>query len=82
MMGGMADIGYLIFIEFVGYVNVFPRTLMTLVPASAIILVLWVWIGSHAELAQKVPVPSYNDRASSSDIRSRPRSLSLLRQMS
>lgn len=39
MMGGMADIGYLIFIEFVGYVNVFPRTLMTLVPASAIILV-------------------------------------------
>lgn len=44
MVGGLADVGYFIFVDLPGYVNFFPGTLMTLVSASAIVLSFWVWM--------------------------------------
>lgn len=44
MVGGLADLGYLIFVDLPGHVNFFPGTVMTLISASAIALSLWVWI--------------------------------------
>ncbi|MEO0871451.1 MAG: hypothetical protein AAFY19_05745 [Pseudomonadota bacterium] len=44
MVGGLADLGYLLFVDFPGYVNFFPGTLMTLISASAIVLSFWVWL--------------------------------------
>ena len=43
MVGGLADLGYLLFVDLPGYVNVFPGTVMTLVSASAIVLSFRVW---------------------------------------
>ncbi len=43
MVGGLADLGYLLFVDFPGYVNFVPGTIMTIVSASAIILSFWVW---------------------------------------
>lgn len=44
MVGGLADVGYLLFVDLPGYVNVFPGTVMTLISASAIVLSGWVWL--------------------------------------
>ncbi|SUZ33328.1 hypothetical protein ROE7235_03097 [Roseibaca ekhonensis] len=44
MVGGLADVGYLLFVDLPGYVNFVPGTVMTLVSASAIILSFWVWL--------------------------------------
>jgi hypothetical protein len=44
MVGGLADVGYLLFVDLPGYVNFFPGTVMTLISASAILLSLWVWV--------------------------------------
>lgn len=44
MVGGMADLGYLLFVDLPGYVHFLPGTLMTLVSGSAIALSLWVWL--------------------------------------
>ena len=35
MVGGLADLGYLLFVDLPGYVNFFPGTVMTIVSASA-----------------------------------------------
>jgi len=43
MIGGLADIGYLLFVDFAGFVNFIPGTLMTFISASAVILSFWVW---------------------------------------
>ncbi|MEM7429148.1 MAG: hypothetical protein AAF441_23940 [Pseudomonadota bacterium] len=43
MIGGLADLGYLLFVDLPGFVNVVPGTVMTLVSASAIGLSFWVW---------------------------------------
>ena len=43
MVGGLADLGYLLFVDLPGYVNFFPGTVMTFVSGSAILLSLWVW---------------------------------------
>ncbi len=45
LIGGMADVGYLLFVDLPGYVNFFPGTVMTLVSGSAIALSSWVWLG-------------------------------------
>ncbi|MEM6514300.1 MAG: hypothetical protein AAF660_14920 [Pseudomonadota bacterium] len=42
LIGGMADLGYLLFVDLPGYVNFFPGTVMTLVSGSAIALSFWV----------------------------------------
>lgn len=39
--GGLADLGYFLFLDLGGYVNFMPGTLMTLVSGSAIILSLY-----------------------------------------
>ena len=45
LTGGLADVGYFIFLDIGGHVHFFPGTVMTLVSASAIILSLVVWTG-------------------------------------
>ena len=42
LIGGMADLGYLQFVDLPGYVNFVPGTVMTLVSGSAILLSFWV----------------------------------------
>jgi len=44
MVGGLADVGYLLFVDMPGYVNFFPGTVMTLISATAIVLSFWVWV--------------------------------------
>jgi len=43
LVGGLADVGYFVFMDLGGFVNFMPGTVMTLVSASAIILSLLVW---------------------------------------
>lgn len=43
MVGGLADLGYLIYVDLPGYVHFFPGTVMTMVSGSAIILSFIVW---------------------------------------
>ncbi|MEM1284314.1 MAG: hypothetical protein AAGH43_02915 [Pseudomonadota bacterium] len=47
MVGGLADLGYLIFVDLPGYVNFFPGTVMTIVSGSAIVLSFWVWFSNR-----------------------------------
>ncbi len=44
LIGGLADLGYLLFVDFPGYVNFMPGTLMTIVSGSAVVLSFWVWL--------------------------------------
>ncbi|MFK8054134.1 MAG: hypothetical protein AB8F65_14295 [Woeseiaceae bacterium] len=44
MIGGLLDIGYLVFVDIPGYVNFLPGTLMTVVSGTAVLLSFWVWI--------------------------------------
>ena len=43
LIGGMADLGYLLMVDFPGYVRFFPGTVMTIVSGSAIVLSFLVW---------------------------------------
>lgn len=43
LTGGLADVGYFVFMDLGGYVNFMPGGLMTYVSASAILLSGWVW---------------------------------------
>lgn len=43
LVGGLADIGYFLFLDLPGHVHFFPGTLMTLVSGSAILLSGYVW---------------------------------------
>ncbi|MSU89403.1 hypothetical protein GE300_07210 [Rhodobacteraceae bacterium 2CG4] len=43
MVGGLADLGYLLFVDFPGYVNFFPGTVMTFISGAAILLSFRVW---------------------------------------
>jgi len=47
LVGGLADVGYLIMVDLPGYVNFIPGTLMTLVSASAVALSFWVWLSNR-----------------------------------
>ncbi|MEO1550779.1 MAG: hypothetical protein AAFR93_10155 [Pseudomonadota bacterium] len=51
LVGGMADLGYLLFVDVPGYVNFFPGTVMTLVSGSAIALSFWVWLSRRGAAA-------------------------------
>lgn len=44
LIGGLADIGYFLFVDLGGFVNFVPGTVMTLISAAAIVLSGWVWI--------------------------------------
>ena len=47
MVGGLADVGYLLFVDLPGYVNFFPGTIMTVVSGSAVALSFWVWFSAR-----------------------------------
>lgn len=47
MIGGLADIGYLLFVDLPGYVNFVPGTFMTFVSGSAVLLSFWVWLSNR-----------------------------------
>lgn len=47
--GGLADLGYFLFMDLGGYVNFMPGTLMTLVSASAIILSFYAHFKSNKQ---------------------------------
>lgn len=49
MVGGLADLGYLLFVDLPGYVNFFPGTLMTFISGGAIVLSFWVWLSNRAK---------------------------------
>ena len=48
MVGGLTDLGYLLFVDLPGYVNFAPGTVMTIVSASAILLSFWVWLSTRS----------------------------------
>ena len=52
MVGGLADLGYLLFVDLPGYVNFFPGTVMTFVSGSAIVLSFWVWLSNRRSSPQ------------------------------
>ncbi|MFK7889606.1 MAG: hypothetical protein AB8B63_02230 [Granulosicoccus sp.] len=43
MVGGLADVGYFLFLDIPGYVNFIPGTVMTIFSTTAIVLSFWVW---------------------------------------
>ena len=43
LIGGLADVGYFMFVDLPGYNNFLPGTLMTIVSGTAIVLSFWVW---------------------------------------
>jgi hypothetical protein len=47
MVGGLLDVGYLIFVDIPGFVNFVPGTVMTMISASAILLSFWVWFSNR-----------------------------------
>ena len=47
LIGGLADLGYLLFVDFPGYVNFFPGTVMTMISGTAIVLSFWVWLSKR-----------------------------------
>lgn len=47
LVGGMADLGYFLFMDLPGHVNFLPGTLMTLVSGAAILLSGWVWFATR-----------------------------------
>ncbi|MEM9786679.1 MAG: hypothetical protein AAF801_09275 [Pseudomonadota bacterium] len=47
MIGGLADIGYLLFMDFPGFVNFMPGTVMTFVSGTAVVLSFWVWFSAR-----------------------------------
>ncbi|MEM1436482.1 MAG: hypothetical protein AAGG11_20700 [Pseudomonadota bacterium] len=51
LIGGMADLGYLLFVDLPGYVNLVPGTLMTFVSGSAIVLSFWVLLSGDQAAA-------------------------------
>ena len=50
MVGGLLDLGYLVFVDVPGYVHFVPGSLMTIVSSTAIVISFWVWF-SHSKTA-------------------------------
>ena len=53
MVGGLADLGYLVFLDLPGFVRFFPGTVMTLISASAIALSFWIWLSMRGAAATR-----------------------------
>lgn len=56
MVGGLADAGYLLFLDFPGFVHFLPGTLMTIICASAIVLSGWVWFSNRNRVYSAPPL--------------------------
>ncbi|MEM7692936.1 MAG: hypothetical protein AAF318_00680 [Pseudomonadota bacterium] len=54
MVGGLADLGYFLFLDLPGFVNFVPGTVMTLVSGTAIVLTFAVWF----DTTRRQPKPS------------------------
>ncbi|MEM6549393.1 MAG: hypothetical protein AAF713_16830 [Pseudomonadota bacterium] len=52
MIGGLADVGYLLFVDLAGFANFVPGTVMTLICATAILLSGWVLLTRDAGAVQ------------------------------
>lgn len=50
LVGGLADVGYFIFMDLGGFVNFMPGTVMTIFSGTAILLSFWVWRSAQNEL--------------------------------
>lgn len=50
LVGGMADIGYFVFVDLPGYAAIMPGTVMTIFSSVAIVLSMAVWLG-HRRVA-------------------------------
>lgn len=51
VVGGLADVGYFVFVDLGGYNNFVPGTVMTIVSASAIVLSVCAWSRLRGERA-------------------------------
>lgn len=49
LVGGLADVGYFLFLDLGGFVKFVPGTLMTLVSSAAILSSFWVYFTSKRE---------------------------------
>ena len=49
LVGGLADVGYFVFLDLGGHVNFVPGTVMTIFSATAIALTVWAWTSSRRE---------------------------------
>ena len=60
MVGGLADIGYLTFVDIGGYGTFFPGTVMTLIAATATACGGWVWYSQRSSegVAEPMAAPS------------------------
>ena len=47
LTGGLADVGYFLFLDLGGFVHFVPGTVMTLISSAAILLSVWVWVQSR-----------------------------------
>ena len=47
LTGGLADVGYFLFLDLGGYVNFVPGTVMTIISATAIILSFYAYFASN-----------------------------------
>lgn len=57
LVGGLADIGYFVFLDLGHFVNFVPGTVMTIFSASAVVLTIWVWLSnSNRNTAQSTPL--------------------------
>ncbi|MEM7599894.1 MAG: hypothetical protein AAF357_00595 [Verrucomicrobiota bacterium] len=55
LVGGLADVGYLLFVDLPGYVNFVPGTVMTIVSGCAIVLSFWVWLTGENSPSDSAP---------------------------
>lgn len=49
LVGGMADMGYFLFLDLPGYAKFAPGTVMTLISGTAIVLSAWVWFSQRTQ---------------------------------
>lgn len=43
IVGGLADVGYFVFMDLGGFVGFFPGTVMTIFSGTAALLSAWIW---------------------------------------
>ncbi|MBX2886755.1 MAG: hypothetical protein KTR32_42810 [Granulosicoccus sp.] len=49
IVGGLADVGYFIFMDLGGYVRFMPGTVMTIFSGAAILLSIWIWLSDKKQ---------------------------------
>lgn len=49
MVGGLLDVGYLVFVDIPGFTHFVPGTLMTIISGTAVVLSFWVWLAHRGK---------------------------------